>query len=89
MHTCKHLLLKDGIFICIATVHILKSQSFMYVCVCMCMYVCVYFNEWRSDRVLVRLGLNKYVYVCVCMYVYVCKPCSVAIVHKTSCWTAP
>ena len=32
----------------------------IYVCIYVCMYVCmyVYFNEWRSDRVLVRLGLN-------------------------------
>ena len=53
------------------------------------MYVCmyVYFNEWRSDRVLFRLGLNRLMswlhadvcmYVCTCMYVcnecmYVCK----------------
>ena len=28
----------------------------MYVCMCVFMYV--YFNEWWSDRVLVRLGLN-------------------------------
>ena len=30
--------------------------TYMYVCMYVCMYV--YFNEWRSDRVLVRLGLN-------------------------------
>ena len=36
------------------------------------MYVCmyVYFNEWRSDRVLVRLGLNTLIgCMYVCMYV--------------------
>ena len=51
----------------------------MYVCtVCICKYV--YFNKWRSDRVLVRLGLVyvsmyvcmlvQYVYVCLCEFIY-------------------
>ena len=31
----------------------------LYVCMYVCMYVCNY-NEWRSDRVLVRLGLDGY-----------------------------
>ena len=58
----------------------------MYVCIYICMYVCmfvcmyVYFNEWSTDRVLVRIGLNTLIgwrNVCmyVCMYVlcvYVC-----------------
>ena len=30
----------------------------------------VYFNEWNSNRVLVRLGLGTLI---VCMYVNVCK----------------
>ena len=34
--------------------YICMYDLFIYV---VCMYV--YFNEWRSDRVLVRLGLNK------------------------------
>ena len=42
--------------------NIILSFIFMYVYmyICICMYVCmyVYFNKWRSDRVLVRLGLN-------------------------------
>ena len=58
----------------------------VYVCMYVCMYVCI--NEWRSDRVLVRLGLDTLIgwlqldmyvctYVCmysmyVTMYVYVC-----------------
>ena len=48
----------------------------MYVC----MYVCcmyVYFNEWMSVRVLVRLGFDglincMYVYMYECMYVCTC-----------------
>ena len=35
---------------------VLGQTYFMYVCMYVCMYV--YFNKWRSDRVLVRLGLN-------------------------------
>ena len=38
----------------------------MYVCMYVCMYV--YFNEWKSNRVMVRLGLDTLigcVYVCV------------------------
>ena len=43
-----------------------------YICMYVCMYV--YLNKWRSDRVLVRLGLNTLIgcmYVCiyVCMYI--------------------
>ena len=32
----------------------------VYVYLCVCMYVCmyVYFNEWGSNKVLVRLGLD-------------------------------
>ena len=57
----------------------------MYVC----MYVCcmyVYFNEWMSVRVLVRLGFDglincMYVYMYECMYVctcvFVCTLCTV------------
>ena len=37
----------------------------MYVNVCMLMFV--YFNEWSSNRVLIRLWL--YVFINVCMYV--------------------
>ena len=34
-------------------------------------YMYVYFNEWRSNRVLVRLGLDTYVFSkYVCMYVF-------------------
>ena len=41
----------------------------------------VYFNEWRSDRVLVRLGLNTLIgwlhavcmYVCMYVCIYVCS----------------
>ena len=47
---------------------------FMYVCMYVCISVVyVYFNKWRSDRVLVRLGLDTLigwlhvVYVCMCM----------------------
>ena len=46
----------------------------MHVCMYVCMYV--YFNEWRSDRVMVRLGLKNTlrgwlyaVRMYVCMYV--------------------
>ena len=40
-----------------------KLDASDYECMYVCMYyvnVCmyVYFNKWRSDRVLVRLGLN-------------------------------
>ena len=75
----------------ISTIHLICMYVCMYVCkyvcmyackyVCMyvCMYVCVcmyvYFNEWRSNRVLARLVWDKYVAVCitnVCMYVCTC-----------------
>ena len=38
----------------------MRVDACMYVYGCMYVDVCmyVYFNEWRSDRVLVRLGLN-------------------------------
>ena len=49
------------------------SSTYLCICIYMCLYAClyerlyvcmhikayVYFNEWRSDRVLVRLGFNK------------------------------
>ena len=35
---------------------LIAHVNVMYVCMYVCMYV--YFNEWRSDRVLVRLGLD-------------------------------
>jgi hypothetical protein len=39
----------------------LSADTFcMYVCMYVCMYACmyVYFSEWNSNRVLVRIGLN-------------------------------
>ena len=51
----------------------------LYVCIYVCVYVyfneCmqapmyVYLNKWRSDRVMVRLGLNVYFIRVECMYV--------------------
>ena len=41
-------------------------RVYMYI-VCMyermyvCMYVCILLNEWSSNRVLVRLGLNTFI----------------------------
>ena len=52
----------------------------MYVCIYVCMFVCmyIYFNEQRSIRVLVRLGLDTLINwqqldnVCmyICLYVF-------------------
>ena len=57
---------------------VVSYSIYMYVCMYVCMYACillkngmyvcmyVYFNEWRSNMILVQLGLCMYV----CMYVY-------------------
>ena len=53
--------------VCIECMYVFMYLLYvLYVCMYACMYV--YVNEWRSDRVLVRLG-----YVCmyvlnICMY---------------------
>ena len=62
--------------VCICVYNEVCRNRWWLVYVPVCMYV--YFNEWRSDRVPVRLGLdtlieldNKYI-VCLCMYVCMC-----------------
>ena len=42
----------------------------MYSACSVCMYI--YFNEWRSVRVLVRLGMDGLINCCIYICMYVC-----------------